>query len=196
MIAIVKRIRRLERSGARKVAQVAVDAQSVLMDAPAVVGSVVGDSIQIVHDTRRNARKSLRVFRRARDERSLKRWRRGALVVFMSIVGVGVLGLAFRRLRARSSAPAATDASSRSKSAAADDVEPDPAPQLPDAGRVNARAASLLAEEALAGSDNPELQAQTILAESDARTDDRIEPPGPSVEHRTSEETVTPPIFE
>jgi hypothetical protein len=188
VIAVVKRVRRLERSAARKVAQAPADVQSVLMDAQAVVGSVVGDTIQIVHDARRSARKSLRVSRRARHERTLKRWHRGALVVFVSIAGFVVLGLVFRRLRARSSEPAATDTPGRSNTAG--DDEPAPVPQLPDAGRVNVRAASLLPEEALAGSDNPELQAQTILAESDARTEDRVSPPGKPIEHRHSQDTV------
>jgi hypothetical protein len=93
VIAIVKRVRKLERSAARKVAQAPADAQLALMDAQAVVGSVVGDTIQIVHDARRSARQSLPIFRRARDECSLRRWHRGALVVFVSIAGFVVLGV-------------------------------------------------------------------------------------------------------
>jgi hypothetical protein len=108
-----------------------------------------------------------------------KRRCRGALLVFASIAGFVVIGLALRRLRSGSGGPAPIGAF-------------DPALPRPDADRVNARAASLHAEETLAGSDNPELQARTILAESDARTHDRVEPPGPTVEHRSSEETVTP----
>jgi len=41
-----------------------------------------------------------------------------------------------------------------------------------------------------AGSDNAETQAATILAESDARMVDRVDPPGQPVEHRRSEDTV------
>jgi uncharacterized protein YcnI len=62
VIAIVKRVRRLERSAARKVAQAPADAQSSLMDAQAVVGSVVGDTLQIVHGARRTARKVTSTF--------------------------------------------------------------------------------------------------------------------------------------
>ena len=53
--------------------------------------------------------------------------------------------------------------------------------------RVDSRAADLLPEERVAGSDNPQAQAAAILAESDLRESD----PEP-VEQRTSEETVTP----
>jgi hypothetical protein len=123
--------------------------------------------------------KSLPLSRRVRDERSLKRRHCGALVVFVSIAGFVVLGLAFRRLRARSSERTTTDTPGRSNTADADDEEPDPAPRLRDAGRVNARTASLLAEEALAGGDHTELPAETILAESDARTDDLYRASGP-----------------
>ena len=54
--------------------------------------------------------------------------------------------------------------------------------------RVERRADELLPEEQAVGSENPEAQAEQILAESDARTD----APRP-VERRTSEDTVEPP---
>ncbi len=56
--------------------------------------------------------------------------------------------------------------------------------------RAEQRAADLLPEERVAGSADPEAQAEAILADSDEREDQ----PGPtSREHRTSEETVSPP---
>jgi hypothetical protein len=56
--------------------------------------------------------------------------------------------------------------------------------------RADQRAADLLPEERVTGSADPEAQAEAILADSDEREDF----PGPSSrEHRTSEETVTPP---
>ena len=61
-----------------------------------------------------------------------------------------------------------------------------------DDDRIASRA-ELLPEEEQAGSDDPAAQAAAILAESDARLDDRDAPPGPPVEHRTSDETVEPP---
>jgi len=63
----------------------------------------------------------------------------------------------------------------------------------PDAKRVQRRAESLLPEERKGGSDDPSSQAEEILAESDARTDDRVSPPGKPVERRHSEDTVEPP---
>ena len=53
--------------------------------------------------------------------------------------------------------------------------------------RIDSRAANLLPEEEVAGSDNPEAQAEAILVDSDVReagldTGNR--------EHRTSEESV------
>jgi hypothetical protein len=62
----------------------------------------------------------------------------------------------------------------------------------PDPRRVHQRAEELLPEEIAAGSADPEAQAEEILAESDARTEDREAPPGESVEHRRSEDTVDP----
>ena len=40
---------------------------------------------------------------------------------------------------------------------------------------------------------DPEVQAEEILADSDARTDYRDVPEAPPTEHRTSEDTVEPP---
>jgi hypothetical protein len=62
----------------------------------------------------------------------------------------------------------------------------------PDAKRVRSRADPLLPEERKGGSDDPSAQAEEILAESDARTDDRVSPPGKPVERRHSEDTVEP----
>jgi len=58
--------------------------------------------------------------------------------------------------------------------------------------RAQARADELLTEEVEAGSDDPLAQAEAILEESDAREDDRVDPPGQGVEHRTSADTVDP----
>ncbi|GAA3766143.1 hypothetical protein [Micromonospora maritima] len=60
-----------------------------------------------------------------------------------------------------------------------------------DQDRISSRA-HLLPEEAAAGSDDPEAQADAILAESDLREEDRNAAPDTVLEHRTSEETVTP----
>jgi hypothetical protein len=65
-------------------------------------------------------------------------------------------------------------------------------PDEPDRKRVQKRADALLPEEQKGGSDDPSAQAEEILAESDARTEDRESPPGKSVEHRHSEDTVEP----
>jgi hypothetical protein len=59
--------------------------------------------------------------------------------------------------------------------------------------RVARRAANLQAEEAAAGSDNPQRQAEAILADSDERSADRAAAPGSFVEHRTSDEATEPP---
>ncbi|TDC25844.1 hypothetical protein E1211_30625 [Micromonospora sp. 15K316] len=56
--------------------------------------------------------------------------------------------------------------------------------------RVESRA-HLLPEEKAAGSDDPEAQAEAILTESDAR-EDRNVAPDTVLEHRTSDQTVTP----
>jgi len=59
--------------------------------------------------------------------------------------------------------------------------------------RVARRAAELTPEEQAAGSDDPEAQAEAILAESDQRQADRSAAPSTHLEERTSEETVEPP---
>ncbi|MGH9000113.1 MAG: hypothetical protein ACRDY7_12075 [Acidimicrobiia bacterium] len=66
--------------------------------------------------------------------------------------------------------------------------EPD-APD-PDAELVASRAEALTAEESEAGIDEPEATAEAILAESEARTEDRA---ATVVEERHSEDTVEPP---
>ncbi|MFG3599336.1 hypothetical protein [Micromonospora chersina] len=59
-----------------------------------------------------------------------------------------------------------------------------------DQDRIESRA-HLLPEEAAVGSEDPEAQADAILAESDIR-EDRNVAPDTVLEHRTSEQTVTP----
>jgi hypothetical protein len=56
-------------------------------------------------------------------------------------------------------------------------------PRVPDR-------AELLPEEAAVGSDDPEAQAATILAESDERTFDREAAPSTVLEARTSEDAA------
>ena len=63
-----------------------------------------------------------------------------------------------------------------------------------DNERIKARAEALLPEEEEAGSDDPVAQAAAILEESDEREQDRVDPPGQPVEHRTSEDTVDLPV--
>ena len=65
---------------------------------------------------------------------------------------------------------------------------------MPDATdpRVARRAAELLPEEDAVGSANPVKQAEVILDDSDARSEDRNAAPDSFVEHRTSDE-ATPP---
>lgn len=58
--------------------------------------------------------------------------------------------------------------------------------------RIERRAAELLPEEDVAGSAAPRRQAEVILEDSDARSEDRNAAPGSFVEHRTSDE-ATPP---
>jgi hypothetical protein len=58
--------------------------------------------------------------------------------------------------------------------------------------RVDQRAADLLPEELVAGSDDPRAQAQAILGDSDAREAHPGAAPDSFVEHRTSAQTVTP----
>ncbi|MEV4493130.1 hypothetical protein AB0K04_23810 [Micromonospora coxensis] len=60
-----------------------------------------------------------------------------------------------------------------------------------DQERVESRA-HLLPEEAAVGSDDPQAQADAILTESDIREEDRNAAPDTVLEHRTSEQTVTP----
>ncbi|MEW2383432.1 hypothetical protein AB0873_15265 [Micromonospora sp. NPDC047707] len=60
-----------------------------------------------------------------------------------------------------------------------------------DQERIESRA-HLLPEEASVGSDNPEAQADAILAESDIREADRNAAPDTVLEQRTSDQTVTP----
>ena len=63
----------------------------------------------------------------------------------------------------------------------------------PDADLVVQRADELLPEEAEAGSDDPRAEAEEILAESEARTDDREELLADGeAEHPRSEDTVDP----
>ncbi|WP_320067649.1 hypothetical protein [Micromonospora sp. RTGN7] len=59
-----------------------------------------------------------------------------------------------------------------------------------DADRIESRA-HLLPEEAAAGSDDPQAQAEAILAESDMREGDQRAAPDAVLEQRTSDETVT-----
>ncbi len=63
-----------------------------------------------------------------------------------------------------------------------------------DKERAQARADALPPEEVEAGTDDPLAQAEAILAESDARQSDRVDPPGQGVEHRRSEDTVELPV--
>ena len=58
--------------------------------------------------------------------------------------------------------------------------------------RIDRRAAALLPEEDVVGSADPRAQAEAILEESDARSEDRDAAPTSFVEHRTSDE-ATPP---
>jgi hypothetical protein len=59
--------------------------------------------------------------------------------------------------------------------------------------RIDRRAAHLLPEEDRAGSDRPRAQAEAILEDSDARSEDREAAPDSVVEHRTSDE-ATPAV--
>jgi hypothetical protein len=61
---------------------------------------------------------------------------------------------------------------------------------LRDRERVETRAEHLLPEERAAGSDDPQAQADAILAESDLRTADQNAAPDTVLERRTSDETV------
>ena len=59
-----------------------------------------------------------------------------------------------------------------------------------DAKRVQSRADSLTADELEAGSDDPHAQAEAILADSDARAENRVSPPGKPVESGQSDDNV------
>jgi hypothetical protein len=63
-------------------------------------------------------------------------------------------------------------------------------PKKPDPERVQKRADSLTPEEQDVGSSDPIAQAEEILADSDARTADRVSPPGKPVEHGQSDDNV------
>jgi hypothetical protein len=58
--------------------------------------------------------------------------------------------------------------------------------------RVGQRAADLLPEEQVTGSDDPQAQAEAILADSDAREADLEAAPDSFLEHRTSGQTLMP----
>jgi hypothetical protein len=58
--------------------------------------------------------------------------------------------------------------------------------------RVGHRAADLLPEERVTGSDDPEAQAEAILADSDEREADLEAAPDSFLEHRTSAKTMMP----
>jgi hypothetical protein len=64
---------------------------------------------------------------------------------------------------------------------------------MSDHDRVDQRAADILPEErAAGGSADPKAQAEAILAESDEREEAPGAAPSSFLEHRTSDETVTP----
>ena len=58
--------------------------------------------------------------------------------------------------------------------------------------RVQERAAHLLPEERVAGSDDPETQAEQILNDSDAREAFNESTPDRRIDHRQSTDTVEP----
>jgi hypothetical protein len=58
--------------------------------------------------------------------------------------------------------------------------------------RAESRAAHLLPEEQVAGSDDPEAQAEAILEESNERQEDRNAAPSTVLEHRTSDDAAPP----
>ena len=58
--------------------------------------------------------------------------------------------------------------------------------------RIGHRAADLLPEEQVAGSADPQAQAQAILEESDEREGDLEAAPSTVLEHRHSDETAEP----
>jgi hypothetical protein len=75
-------------------------------------------------------------------------------------------------------------------------VEPIGEPDMsePTEERVDSRATDLLPEERAVGSDDARAQAAEILRDSDIRENDLDAAPDSFVEHRTSEQTVTPPL--
>jgi hypothetical protein len=63
---------------------------------------------------------------------------------------------------------------------------------VPDDEPVQRTVRELLPEEEVVGSDDPEAQAEAIIAESEERQGDRNAAPSTVLEHRTSDETVSP----
>jgi hypothetical protein len=61
---------------------------------------------------------------------------------------------------------------------------------VPDHEDVPQPVRELLPEEEVAGSDDPEAQAEAIIADSEERQADRNAAPDAVVEHRTSDETA------
>ncbi|MFG3557755.1 hypothetical protein ACGGAQ_25580 [Micromonospora sp. NPDC047557] len=59
-----------------------------------------------------------------------------------------------------------------------------------DQERAESRAHHLLPEEEAVGSDDPQAQAEAILAESDIREEDQNVAPDTVLERRTSDQTV------
>ncbi|GAA0933963.1 hypothetical protein [Virgisporangium aurantiacum] len=62
----------------------------------------------------------------------------------------------------------------------------------PVSDRVQTRAAHLLPEERAAGSDDPEMQAEQILKDSEARETFDESTPDLRIDHRQSTDTVEP----
>ncbi|CAA9255567.1 MAG: hypothetical protein AVDCRST_MAG50-2602 [uncultured Acidimicrobiales bacterium] len=60
------------------------------------------------------------------------------------------------------------------------------------ADRADTRAAHPTGAEQVAGSDDPQRQAELILEDSDVRSEDREAAPSSFVEHRTSDEATAP----
>jgi hypothetical protein len=72
-----------------------------------------------------------------------------------------------------------------------EDGASDEAERRKDADRIAGRA-SLLPEERAAGSAEPQIQAEAILADSDDRASDREAGPDGFIEQRTSDEATEP----
>ncbi|MEV1286460.1 hypothetical protein [Micromonospora sp. NPDC049679] len=64
--------------------------------------------------------------------------------------------------------------------------------EIDDQDRTQSRARHLLPEERAVGSDDPQAQAEAILADSDNREADPNAAPDSFLERRTSAQTVTP----